>query len=61
MARWASGTRTCQADAMRRHRPEQVFALLGTTAKRSRAGDGDYRSVDFGMTVMLIDAVKAAD
>lgn len=53
-------TAESMADAMRRHRPEQVFALLGTTAKRSRAGDGDYRSVDFGLTVMLIDAVKAA-
>ncbi len=46
--------------AMAQHRPTHVFCLLGTTAKRARAGDGDYRAVDFGLTVMLIDAVKAA-
>lgn len=46
--------------AMRAHRPTHVFCLLGTTAKRARAGDGDYRAVDYGLTVMLIDAVRAA-
>ncbi len=44
-------------EAMGRIRPTQVFALLGTTAKR---GDGDYRTVDFGLTALLIDAVQAA-
>jgi len=46
--------------AMEAHRPDRVFCLLGTTAQRARAGDGDYRAVDYGLTVMLIDAVKAA-
>lgn len=46
--------------AMQAHRPSHLFCLLGTTAKRSRAGDGDYRTVDFGLTVMAIDALEAA-
>lgn len=48
------------AEAMAEHRPTHVFCLLGTTAKRARAGDGDYRTVDYGLTVLLIDAVKTA-
>lgn len=40
--------------------PTHVFALLGTTKKRARAGDGDYRAVDFGLTALLIEALQAA-
>lgn len=48
-------------DAMRTHRPDRVFALLGTTRKRAAAGGGDYEAVDYGLTVMLIDAMRAAE
>lgn len=48
------------AGAMAEHLPTHVFCLLGTTRKRARAGEGDYRTVDVGLTVMLIDAVRAA-
>lgn len=41
-------------------RPDVAFALLGTTRKREKAGGGDYRAVDYGLSVMLIDALKAA-
>lgn len=40
-----------------RLRPDVVFALLGTTKKRA---DGDYESVDYGLSVLLIDACLAA-
>jgi uncharacterized protein YbjT (DUF2867 family) len=43
-------------EALRLARPTIVFALLGTTKKRSRAGDGDYQTVDYGLTACLIDA-----
>ncbi|MCA9542015.1 MAG: NAD(P)H-binding protein, partial [Myxococcales bacterium] len=43
-----------------RLRPELVFALLGTTRQRTKAGDGDYESVDYGLTVLLIDAAVAS-
>ena len=39
--------------------PDLVFSLLGTTKKRQKSrGDGDYMTVDFGMTAMLIDALQ---
>jgi uncharacterized protein YbjT (DUF2867 family) len=40
--------------------PDLVFSLLGTTKKREKKGDGDYQSVDFGLTAMLIDALKSS-
>jgi nucleoside-diphosphate-sugar epimerase len=46
-----------------RWRPGLVFALLGTTRRRmAQAGGSDsYESVDYGLTVMLIEAaVRAA-
>lgn len=46
-------------EALARHRPDVVFSLLGTTAKRARRGGGSYEEVDFGLTVLLLDA--AAD
>ncbi len=51
-------------DALRRHAPSRVFALLGTTAKRAR-GEGmsrveAYQRVDVGLTLLLLDAVRAA-
>jgi uncharacterized protein YbjT (DUF2867 family) len=38
--------------------PGLVFSLLGTTKKREKKGDGDYQSVDFGLTAILIDALQ---
>jgi len=42
--------------AMGRWRPDFVFALLGTTARRGKRDGGSYESVDYGLTVMLFDA-----
>lgn len=42
--------------ALRRWRPDFVFALLGTTARRGRAEGASYLSVDHDLTVMLLDA-----
>ena len=41
-------------------RPDAVFALLGTTrARMRRSGGGDsYESVDYGLTAMLLRAVR---
>ena len=41
-------------------KPDMVFALLGTTKKRSRAGDGDYDSVDYALTALLIESAEMA-
>ena len=45
--------------------PTLVFALLGTTRARARAarrsgGNADYHVVDYGLTAILLHAVKAA-
>ncbi len=40
-----------------RLQPDALFALLGTTKAR---GDGDYESVDYGLSAMLVDACLAA-
>ena len=45
-------------EALTEIRPTVVFGLLGTTKKRSRSGDGDYESVDYGLTACLIDACE---
>jgi uncharacterized protein YbjT (DUF2867 family) len=50
--------------ALRRAAPDRVFALLGTTGKRAR-GDGmsrveAYQRIDVGLTLLLLDAVRAA-
>ena len=53
--------------ALRAHSPDAVFALLGTTRARGRAGDrvGDtaatYETVDYGLTRVLLDATAAID
>jgi nucleoside-diphosphate-sugar epimerase len=52
------------AESLRSRRPGLVFALLGTTRARSArvgwsATEG-YARVDEGLTVMLLDAVRAA-
>jgi uncharacterized protein YbjT (DUF2867 family) len=44
--------------AMDRWRPNFVFALLGTTARRGKVDGGSYESVDYGLTVMLLDAAS---
>jgi nucleoside-diphosphate-sugar epimerase len=49
------------ADAMARHRPDAVFALLGTTRRRgssARAAGAreDYDTVDYGLNAMLLRA-----
>jgi len=49
-----------------RLRPDVVFALLGTTRARARAaeregeGDASYEAVDYGLTALLIRAVRDA-
>lgn len=43
-----------------RTRPTSVFALLGTTRRRGAQDGGTYASVDYGLTAMLLAAVKAA-
>ncbi|MEE2786977.1 MAG: NAD(P)H-binding protein [Myxococcota bacterium] len=35
-----------------------VYGCLGTTKKRAGRGDGDYEAVDYGLTVMLMDAAS---
>ena len=49
------------AATLRELRPNIIFALLGTTKKRARSGDGDYEAVDYGLTALLIEAVKQSD
>ncbi len=49
------------AGALASHRPDIVFALLGTTAKRGREDGSTYESVDYGLTVMLLEAAAAMD
>ncbi|MBO6573774.1 MAG: NAD(P)H-binding protein [Rhodothermales bacterium] len=41
--------------------PDLVFALLGTTSKRGKRDGSTYESVDYGLTVMLIEACEALD
>ncbi len=43
-------------DAMARHQPELVFSLLGITAKRGKQEGSSYQSVDYGLTVLLLEA-----
>lgn len=45
--------------------PTHVFALLGTTRSRAKAAEGrgersDYEAVDWGLTVMLLEAIERA-
>ena len=45
--------------------PTLVFALLGTTKKRTRVAkaagaDDSYERIDYGLTVLLLNAVRAA-
>lgn len=53
-------TREGMEAAMARHAPGRVFALLGTTRAREKAGGGDYEAVDYGLSVLLVDALAAA-
>ncbi|HEX6307173.1 MAG TPA: NAD(P)H-binding protein [Longimicrobiales bacterium] len=49
------------AGTFARVRPDAVFALLGTTRRRMRDARGDsYASVDYGLTAMLLRAVRRA-
>ena len=47
--------------ALAAHRPDFVFALLGTTKKRARSGGGSYEAVDYGLTAMLLRASAETD
>ncbi len=52
-------------ETLRRLRPSAVFALLGTTRRRGRAaaragGVEDYRTVDYGLTHLLLRAAVAS-
>ncbi|MEX2467254.1 MAG: NAD-dependent epimerase/dehydratase family protein, partial [Gemmatimonadota bacterium] len=49
------------AGAMASHRPDFVFALIGTTAKRGKVDGSTYESVDYGLTVMLLEAAAAME
>ena len=55
-----------QAAALRRVRPTEVYALLGTTQARARAAaragapPADYAAVDVGLTLCLLGAAVAA-
>ena len=53
---WTSEAMTT---AMVNLKPDLVFGLLGTTRKRTRAGDGNYMAVDYGLTALLVDAVAS--
>lgn len=52
--------------SLRKHSPNLIFGLLGTTRKRARVAlkagldpkEQSYEHVDFGYTAMLIDAAK---
>jgi uncharacterized protein YbjT (DUF2867 family) len=53
------------AGTLRLLQPDFVFAMLGTTRKRSRAarssgGDDSYDSVDYGLTSLLLSATMQA-
>ena len=53
------------SEAMRKYKPEWVFALLGTTRARSKVSakegvEESYMTVDYGMTVMLARALTHA-
>ena len=57
---WTAPAMTARMSVLK---PTLVFALLGTTRARARAAarDGinaDYHIVDYGLTAMLIDAVR---
>jgi len=57
---WGSAA---MADSMSKHKPDLVFALLGTTkargkqAEKKSAPPETYETVDFGLTVLLLDAL----
>ncbi|HSK18723.1 MAG TPA: NAD(P)H-binding protein [Longimicrobiales bacterium] len=48
------------ADTLARDTPDAVFALLGTTRARMRGSGGrdTYEAVDYGLTAMLLRAVR---
>jgi len=54
-------TADAMADAMQRHRPDVVFSLLGTTAKRAKADGSSYEAVDYGLSVLLLGAATTID
>ena len=49
-------TAEAMAAAMAKHQPEVVFSMLGITARRGKAEGSSYESVDYGLTVMLLEA-----
>jgi uncharacterized protein YbjT (DUF2867 family) len=53
------------AQALSTHRPQAVYALLGTTKRRARAARAagvhvDYESVDYGLSALLLRATARA-
>ena len=60
---WQPGAMT---DSIGTHKPDVVFALLGTTQNRAKAAaraggaPADYETVDYGMTHLLLEATRAA-
>jgi uncharacterized protein YbjT (DUF2867 family) len=60
---WALDAMT---QTLARVNPDVVFALLGTTRKRTKTdrkagADSSYEAVDYGLTVLLMDALRAAE
>jgi uncharacterized protein YbjT (DUF2867 family) len=56
---------SAMTETMARVRPGVVFGLLGTTRSRARearkqGGNDSYETVDYGLTAMLLQALKAA-
>ncbi len=48
--------------ALQTHEPDLVFSLLGTTQKRGKQDGGStYESVDFGLTMMVLNAACALE
>jgi nucleoside-diphosphate-sugar epimerase len=58
---WDAALMTLKLAALR---PDTVFSLLGTTRKRAKqaaahGGDEGYEAVDYGLTMLLLNAAKA--
>lgn len=52
------------AATLKRHAPDVVFCLIGTTRERMKAADDaeatSYEAVDYGLTALLVDACVGA-
>ena len=53
--------RAAMSERFASDKPNLVFLLLGTTKKRARRGGGNYEEVDYGMSVMVVDALSSSE